>query len=194
MLRNHFIKAVLALSEPIPPEPPVPSLPEYYIQYTSTGEKVDPNNTSAFDSNIINNYYDEYYNCYFLVFDGPVQSISGSAFQYCPALTSIVIPESVTSIGDSAFYYCSSLTSITIPNSVTSIGSWAFYTCYSLTSVTIGNSVTSIGSSAFEDCNSLTSITFNGTMAQWKGINLGNNWNRGVPATVVHCTDGDISL
>jgi hypothetical protein len=42
-----------------------------------------------------------------------VTSIVGWTFQYCPSLTSIIIPNSVTSIGKSAFQHCSGLTSIT---------------------------------------------------------------------------------
>jgi uncharacterized protein YjdB len=86
-------------------------------------------------------------------------SIGDQAFEDCPSLTSVTIPNSVTSIGDSAFSYCTSLNSVTIPNSVESIGRYAFYGCTSLNSVTIGNSVTRIGDDAFWNCTSLTSVT-----------------------------------
>jgi len=46
-----------------------------------------------------------------------VISISGSAFEKCIGLTSIIIPESVTTIGGSCFNYCSGLTSITVKSS-----------------------------------------------------------------------------
>ena len=54
--------------------------------------------------------------------------------------------------------------------------------------------VTSIGENAFSGCKSLTSITFNGTKTQWKGINLGEDWNHKVPAKVIHCTDGEVKI
>ena len=54
--------------------------------------------------------------------------------------------------------------------------------------------VTSIGKYAFYGCSSLTSITFNGTKAQWKGINLGYAWKKNVPTKVIHCTDGEVKI
>lgn len=115
----------------------------------------------------------------------------------------IIIPETVVfntatyrvaRIGERAFYCCQSLTNITIPNSVKSIGTEAFYDCSSLTSIVIPDSVTSIEWWAFCGCKSLTDITFQGTIAQWNKIKLRENWKDKVPATVVHCTDGDVEI
>ena len=122
-----------------------------------------------------------------------VTSIGKSAFSYT-GLTSVEIPSSVTSIGKSAFYECDWLTSVEIGNSVTSIGSYAFGGCSGLTSVEIGNSVTSIGSYAFDRCSGLQTINFTGSIAMWKSISKGESWGSYVPAAVVHCNDGDVSL
>lgn len=100
----------------------------------------------------------------------------------------------LTSIGYRAFYYRTNLTSVTIPNSVTDIDERAFDENHSLTNVTIPNSVTSIGSMAFTWCVKLTSILYLGTTAQWNAITKGQNWHYKVPATVVHCTDGDAPI
>ena len=88
-----------------------------------------------------------------------VESIGEGAFYGCDGLTSVSIGDGVESIGESAFYDCDYLESITIPDSVKSIGFEAFYSCSNLQSATIGKGVTSIGNSAFSGCGRLMSIT-----------------------------------
>ena len=121
-----------------------------------------------------------------------VTSIGYEAFRDCSGLTSITIGGSITSIGDFAFYNCSGLTSIKIPDSVASIGRYAFYYCRGLTSITIPDSVTSIGEDAFRYCRGLTSINYQGTMAQWRGINKGNGWSYDTSDFTITCTDGTL--
>ena len=121
-------------------------------------------------------------------------SISSECFKNRTKLTTITIPDSVTRIYESTFYGCTNLTSITIPDSVTSINKDAFYNCTSLTSITIPDSVTRIEDFVFYGCTSLTSILFSGTQTQWASIHKGVAWVGLVPATVVHCSDGDVAL
>lgn len=83
-----------------------------------------------------------------------------------------------------------------IPNdgSVTKIGGEAFLGCSDLTSITIPNTITRIESFAFDGCVNLADVTFNGTIAQWNAITKDSFWNNSCPFTVIHCTDGDVSV
>lgn len=140
---------------------------------------------------------DAFYGCTDLtdiIIPDSVETIGVCAFSICKGLTTVTIPNSVTRIEMCAFSNCTGLTSITISNSVTCIEQAVFLECIGLTSISIPGSITSIEQSAFAECTGLTSITFQGTMAQWERIVLGTNWNYNVPATVVHCTDGDVPL
>ena len=110
------------------------------------------------------------------------------------SVANVKIPEGVTEIGDGVFRNFISLKSVVIPASVTKVGESAFKGCKSLKSVVIPASVTEIGMSAFLDCKSLTSVEFDGTAAQWAAIKKCKNWERGVPTTVVKCSDGKTKL
>ena len=133
-----------------------------------------------------------------------VTSIGKRAFAGCSALESIVV-DSGNTVYDSrnnshAIIESASNTLVvgcpntTIPNTVTRIEDCAFLNCPVLTSITIPQSVTSIGVSTFEGCKSLNSITYQGTIAQWKEIEFGEDWNYHIPTKVVHCTDGDVEI
>ena len=128
-----------------------------------------------------------------IVIPDGTKKIGAYAFRNYDALTSVTIPDSVTSIGNEAFRGCIGLTNITIPDSVTSIGDYAFSECSGLTSVTIPDSVTEIGYRAFYGCSDLTTINFRGTVAQWKAIGKGSNWDSTTGEYTVICTDGTIS-
>ena len=133
-----------------------------------------------------------------------VASIGQRAFAGCSSLESIVV-DSGNTVYDSrnnshAIIESASNTLVwgcpntTIPNTITRIDDYAFLNCPALTSITIPDSVKSIGVSAFEGCKSLTSITFQGTIAQWKKIEFGEDWNFHISTKVVHCTDGDTEI
>lgn len=161
------------------------------IWYTSSdGNIVTPYQASSLPTIVSNTYSD---GKGIIKFDSDITIIGDQAFGWCQKLISMTIPNSVTSIGNSTFNSCG-FTSINITDNVASIGSSAFYGCKYLPSVTIGNSVTSLGNFAFSFCNSLTSISYTGTISQWNAITKGQNWHYNVPATIVHCTDGDAPI
>lgn len=138
--------------------------------------------------------YDEYYGAVVIPetvsYDGTtysVTAIGSSAFDGCPRLKSVTIPNSVTYIGNYAFAFCTGLTSVTIPNAVTEIGYYAFYRCSGLTSVTIGNSVTHIDESAFEDCSGLTGIVIPNSVISMGGhVFDGTAWYSNQPDGLVY--------
>ena len=99
-----------------------------------------------------------------------VKILNPYSFQYCRALSSISIPNSVTSIEYGAFYYCYTLSSVSIPNSVTSIGGNAFNYCSALSSVNMSNSITSIEYGMFTTCYTLSSISIPNSVT-----NIGNS-------------------
>ena len=87
----------------------------------------------------------------------PVTTIGSHAFYNTPALTNVVIPDSITNIGFDAFEYCVRLANVVIPNSVQSIGVAAFYNS-GLTNVTLPNGLTILANGVFEYCFNLQSI------------------------------------
>ena len=95
---------------------------------------------------------------------------------------------------DGTFVGCTALRTVTLPTSVDTIIAGTFRNCTSLASVNLPSSIESIESQAFDGCSGLNTIAYDGTMAEWNAITKASNWHNGVPATVVHCTDGDITL
>ena len=109
-----------------------------------------------------------------------VTLIGAKAFNNCPLLEEVIIPDSVTeiesyeSVGDTyyyAFYNCTSLKSITLPNKLTRIGGGAFRNCTGLTSVSIPNSVKKLEYYAFDYCTGLKSITIPNSVTYLDGFN-----------------------
>jgi hypothetical protein len=104
------------------------------------------------------------------------------------------IPDSITTIGKYAFSWCVRLRNAVIGDSITTIEDKAFNLCNALARVEIPAGVAIIGNDAFGSCTRLYSIIFKGTVTQWNAITKGDTWNAAVPATHVHCIDGDVSL
>ncbi|MBE6620846.1 MAG: leucine-rich repeat domain-containing protein [Ruminococcaceae bacterium] len=135
-----------------------------------------------------------------------LETIGGAAFSVCLSLRNISIPERIEIIEEHTFSLCSSLENVTLPNHLMSIGNTAFNSCTSLQTITLPASITSIGTHAFCNSKSMTAIHFEGTISEWKRITKAVDWAGSTnhfadPAwpyaayiTVIHCTDGDITL
>lgn len=91
--------------------------------------------------------------------DGVLYDRSRTTLLKCPRgkAGSYTIPDGVT-IGQAAFQYCKALTSVTMPNSLTNITDWAFVSCERLTNAPIGPNVVRIGQYAFDGCGALTTV------------------------------------
>ena len=81
-----------------------------------------------------------------------------------------------------------------LPKDLKKIGCQAFQYCNSLKSIRIPKSVERMEFGVFSGCTALSDIEFDGTAEQWKHIKIGARWHDGVPAKVVHCSDGEVSL
>ena len=114
-------------------------------------------------------------------------------------ISSIMFNTNITEIGTSSFYNNSFLKKVIINEGITKIDNSAFYMCNVLTDIYLPSSIKEIGKGAFIGCNSLKNIYFNGTMNQWKNITKDKYWLKDsatiyTPPTVIHCTDGDLSI
>lgn len=109
-------------------------------------------------------------------------------------LKTVTMGDNVTIIGTAAFQNCFALESIKLSANLTSIGMGGFSGCMKLTSITLPATLTSIGRNAFNYASKLTEIIYEGTMEQWSQIQLGEGWNNGCAATVVKCSDGEVTL
>ena len=64
----------------------------------------------------------------------------------------------------------------------------------SLVSVTLPVSLTGIPSSCFYESNNLSTINYSGTTAQWEALPKDDDWNSGIAATQVICSNGSVDL
>ena len=120
-------------------------------------------------------------------------NIPNNAFSGYTNLQSIEMIN-ISSIGLYVFSGCTNLKSIIFSDNLTEIPQLCCYECSALSSITLGSNLQTIGADSFRGCTHLTNITFEGSISQWSLITKGANWSYQVPATVVHCSDGDTPL
>lgn len=88
-----------------------------------------------------------------------VTEIAQFAFNACPNLISVSLPNSITVINTAAFRNSSGLTTINLPNNLNRIEDQGFSGCSSLINVTFPAGLTSLRQRTFEDCTSLTNVS-----------------------------------
>lgn len=122
-----------------------------------------------------------------------ITSIGDSAFYNCPELRTLTLPSTLRTIGSIAFNNCQKLTALNVPEGVTEIGGGAFNACYGLATLRLPASVTTLGSTTvFQGCPTSCDVVFGRPVAEVKAMCF-HPW--GLKAgTVIHCTDGDLTV
>ena len=155
------------------PEPLAPSGPaDDEIWYTSNIGVITPYSPSDLPT-IISNAYNTAKQVYIMKFAQDLITIrDNGAFRECKFVK------------------------VFLPNKLTTIGMYAFQNTQQMTTITIGKNVNLIKQYAFRSRHRsvLNTINFMGTITQYKAITKGFDWHYNVPATVVHCTDGDTPI
>lgn len=100
-----------------------------------------------------------------------VTGIAPNAFENCPSITKVTIPDTVTVIHEGAFRDCTKLETIHIPKSVTLIGPEAFMGCWRLQELHISESVVSIGSGVVGKCFFMEALTVDPENEYYYSIN-----------------------
>ncbi len=106
-----------------------------------------------------------------------IESLEYAAFSFCTSLKEIYLPESLRCIGIAAFANSTQLSSLTVPQGTTHIEDSAFLDCTGLTTLILPSSVTYIGASAFKNCSSLSRVYFQGSSRYGMSINSFYNTN-----------------
>jgi hypothetical protein len=148
------------------------------------------------------------------MFPSSLTTIGDYAFSNCTSLTDIELPETAKYVGAALFYQSSvktakfgskiteikermffscPLESITINGNITFIGADAFHAC-ELMEFSLPATISEIGASAFSECDKLETLNYASTKAKWAQVKLGANWKAQTFLSVVHCTDGDVTL
>ena len=121
-------------------------------------------------------------------------TIANKAFYSCPKLKEVLVSDFVKSIGEQTFAECKALNLITLGKNLESIGYRAFYNCTALDNITLTADLMNLGKEAFRGCTALAFVNYEGTLAQWELVTKNSNWFRDIPATTVHCSDGEAAI
>jgi len=128
-----------------------------------------------------------------------LEYIQDWAFANCESLESILIPDSIKWIGQRAFSDCAKLSTLTLGEGLEQIQENAFMNCASLKSVRFPRGLKLLAAASFDGCTKLANVSYGGSTNEWshigkEGAEWNSEWYRGIPATKVSCSDGDVSL
>ncbi|MDR0639915.1 MAG: leucine-rich repeat domain-containing protein [Spirochaetaceae bacterium] len=94
-----------------------------------------------------------------------VNEIASGTFENNPALTEIILSDSIFKMGVRAFAFSPKLAHVTLGNNLAVIPPRAFYECTALQEIVIPDSVTTISLNAFSDCTALKTVTLGRRLA-----------------------------
>ena len=148
-----------------------------------------------------------------------VTSIGEQAFNNCLALTSLTLPNSLKELSGRYCFKTTGISHLVISGGLETIGEFAFNGTRNspfetivildgvkriewaaladndkLVKVVFPASITYLGKDIFSFCPKLSELYFEGTKAQWQSITKDLYWKGYSPITVVHCSDGDVSV
>jgi len=89
-----------------------------------------------------------------------MRSIGAQAFDKYPAITTVILSDTMESIGYEAFVSCGALTTLDVGQGLTYIGGRAFQYCSSLTALELPDSFDTLDYCAFQYCSSLADVDF----------------------------------
>lgn len=185
---DYMSDDILKKGEVPPPAPVGPAGNE--IWYTTT----DGNIISGGDGGGAFVVSNEYVNGKGIItYNTIITKLSQRQFAYKTTLTTVTFPNTLTHLAASAFSGCSNLEYVNFPEGLISVSADAFVNTR-LRSADLPHSLQILYDQSFRGCSSLRNITYNGTIEEWGNVSKGTNWNLDVPATVVHCTDGDATI
>lgn len=128
------------------------------------------------------------------VYDVAVCGIGENAFQGDEKVISVKVPNTLTGFGNYCFYLCSNLEDINIPNDMEDIGVSAFHGCGKIKEIHLPKTLKYVRNNAFTNCFSLQTITYEGTLADWKRVLVGEDAFKNVKAKEIVCKDGIIPI
>lgn len=108
-----------------------------------------------------------------VVMPDTVTTIAYHAFIFNTGVRSITFSKNLTSIGNEAFQYCSNLEAAILPDSLTQIGVEAFSGCTSLTRAVLPKGMTAIPGGMFSKCSALTDVVIPETVTSIGGSAFG---------------------